>query len=224
MSRAEFRIEVPSELSLSAASSRLLSRTVAAVRNAPLALVELNVARGVVAITARHGDRQHMILLGHDAGAGCLVLRIEPLATDAMRTALMASMPPGMLAGGVLGWYVMSPSLLAIPMGLILGTGLSGAGAYGLFEYMRKSGRLPESLLERLRTSVEVVEVGLRVALEPVGMKLTRVDRVDLGAWDAGAVVRLRDGTITDAALASGDASVWTRFWLQEAEDVALSH
>ncbi len=224
MSRVEFRIEAPSELSLSEVASRVLSRSVAAVRNAPLSLVELNVARGVAALTARHGDRQHMILFGYDAAAGCLALRIEPLATDAMRMALMASMPPGMLAGGVLGWYVMSPSLLAIPMGLVLGTGLSGAGAYALFEYMRKSGHLPEGLRERLRTSVEVVEAGLRVALEPVGIGLTRVEGVDLGAWDAGTVVRLRDGAITEEALRSGDASAWTRFWLMDADGLALNH
>jgi hypothetical protein len=223
MSRWEYELEPVEGQTLRELAAPVLRRVVAATRNAPLTFVELTVARGAAVVVVTHGDRQHMVVLGFDAVRSKLLLRIEPLALDAMRLAGYVAIPTGMLLGSVGGWYVMSPSLLAVPFGLFLGVAFAGGGTWGLFRHWSLPGRLPRSLGEAVTTSVEVVDSGIELALEPLAVRRVRVTGGNLGAWDTGTVVRLTDEPVTEERLRGGDAAAWTRYWLEHAADISTT-
>lgn len=223
MSRWEYELEPVEGQTLRELAAPVLRRVVAATRNAPLTFVELTVARGAAVVVVTHGDRQHMVVLGFDTSRSKLLLRIEPLAVDAMRLAGYAAVPTGMLLGSVAGWYVMSPSLLAIPFGLFMGLGFAGGGTWGLYRHWSRPGRLPQRLGEALATSVEVVEAAIELALAPLGVRRVRVSGGNLGAWDTGKAVRLTDEPVTDERLRGGDVAAWTRYWLEHAADIATT-
>ena len=223
MSRWEYELEPLEGQTLHELAAPVLRRVVAATRNAPLTFVELTVARGSAVVVVTHGDRQHMVVLGFDTSRSKLLLRIEPLAVDAMRLAGYVAIPTGMLLGSVGGWYVMSPSLLAVPFGLFMGLAFAGGGTWGLFRHWSLPGRLPQRLTEAVSTSVEVVEAGIGLALEPLAVGRVRVPGGNLGAWDTGTAVRVTDEPVTDERLRGGDAAAWTRYWLEHAADISTT-